>query len=210
MTLDDRLFARFGRECPAGTVLFREGDPGDTMFVVQVGTVRITKRIRDEERTLARLGSGEFLGEMALLNHKSRTATAQVVEDSRLLELDAQTFETMISSNAEIAVRLIQKLAHRLDSADALIEILMNRDPKARIILCIAREAEFNGRPQGDSSVLVTVDSRGICEQTQAREREVLSVIHRLSRLGILEIVDEGFLVPDVMRLHEFLQFLQR
>ena len=61
---------------------------------------------------------------MAILNAKPRTATAEVVEDARLLVIDGRTLEQMVISNAEIAVRLIKKLARRLDAADALIEVL--------------------------------------------------------------------------------------
>src|SRR5207248_7643060 len=55
------------RRHKAGTVLFREGDPGDRMFVIRAGKVNISKRISDREMTLAVLGPGEFFGEMALL-----------------------------------------------------------------------------------------------------------------------------------------------
>jgi len=75
----DPLFARFGREFPAGDVLFREGDSGEVMFVIQSGAVRISKSISGEDKVLAVLGPGEFLGEMAILNGKPRTATATVV-----------------------------------------------------------------------------------------------------------------------------------
>ena len=141
MAEGDHLFARFGKTCPAGTILFHEGDEGATMYVLQSGRVRISKDSREGGKTLAVLGPGEFFGEMAILNRKARTATAEVVEDARLLVLDAKTFEAMVLSNVEIAVRLIKKLARRLDNADTLIEILMHRDPKARVILGLSREA---------------------------------------------------------------------
>ena len=74
----DQLFARFGKVCAAGTVLFREGETGTTMYVLQAGRVRITKSIKGEDKMLAILGPGEFFGEMAILNDKPRTATATV------------------------------------------------------------------------------------------------------------------------------------
>src|SRR6185369_15545724 len=95
----DPLFARFGRTCPAGTVLSEEGAAGNTMFVLQSGRVRITKASKDGTKTLAILGPGEFFGEMAILNNKPRTASAQVVEDASLLVIDAKTFEAMVVGN---------------------------------------------------------------------------------------------------------------
>src|ERR1700733_4933201 len=143
--MEGPLFARFGREYRAGEVLFREGESGEEMFVIQSGTVQITKHASGEERPLATLGRGEFLGEMAILNGKPRTATAIVLEDARVLVIDAKTLETMISKNPEIALRLIKKLARRLDSADEMIQILLNPDPRARVMLGLKRHAETFG-----------------------------------------------------------------
>ena len=209
MAEGDRLFARFGQSYPAGTVLFREGEEGSTMYVLQQGKIRIFKQTQDSEKTLAVLGAGEFFGEMAILNEKPRTASAEVLEDSRVLVIDARTFEAMVTGNTEIAVRLIKKLSRRLAAADALIEILMSRDPKARVILGLVREAEFNGHQASDGALLVPLDRSGLARQVGLTAAEVSSVLARLSRLSIVDETEEGFRVPDLMRLYEFLEFLQ-
>ena len=72
-----------------------------------------------------------------------------------LLELDAKRFEGMIMTQPEISVRIIKKLAHRLEEADALIAILTKRDPKTRAILGLMREAERRGLPGSDPEALV-------------------------------------------------------
>ncbi|MCS6800161.1 MAG: Crp/Fnr family transcriptional regulator [Myxococcota bacterium] len=209
MTDADSLFARFGVACPAGTILFHEDEPGNTMYVIQSGQVRIRKHAAGGEKTLALLGPGEFFGEMAILNAKPRTATAEAVTDCRLLVIDARTFEQMVVSNAEIAVRLIRKLARRLDSANELIEILMHRDPKARVILGLSRQAELRGRARPDGSVLVPIDVADLAAEIGLEPEHVEPVIHRLVRLRMVEHDPEGFVVTDVRRLHEFLEFLE-
>src|SRR5689334_16918319 len=143
--MSDPLFARFGREYQPGDVLFREGESGDVMFVIQSGAVRITKDVGGEAKPLAVLGPGEFVGEMAILNNKPRTATASVIEPTRCLVIEAKMLESMVAKNAEIALRLIKKLAKRLDSADSLVEILMHKDPKARVMLALSRHADAFG-----------------------------------------------------------------
>jgi CRP/FNR family transcriptional regulator, cyclic AMP receptor protein len=100
---DDPLYQRFGREFPVGHVLFREGDSGKEMFVIQAGKVRISKQVRDVEKTLVSLGAGEFFGEMSILNNKPRSATATIEEPSKLIVIDPKTFEAMVRGNAEIA-----------------------------------------------------------------------------------------------------------
>jgi CRP-like cAMP-binding protein len=209
MAESDQLFARFGRTCEAGEVLFREGEPGDTMYVLQTGSVRITKSAKGEEKTLAILGPGEFFGEMAILNAKPRNATATVMEPARVLVLGARTFEQMVVSNAEIAVRMIKKLARRLDSANELIEVLMHRDPKARVILGLSREAEAAGSRQPDGSVLVPMSHAELAEQVGLSEKETDDVLKRLRRLKIVEPVAAGLVITNVARLEEFYAFLE-
>src|ERR1700760_1424535 len=133
MPAEDALFQRFGREFKRGDVLFREGEPGKEMYVIQSGRVNIIKTVRDTEKILATLGAGEFFGEMALLNNKPRSAGAAMAEDGKLLVIDPRTFEAMIRGNVEIAVRLIKKLSDRLQEADEQIENLLLRDPSSRV-----------------------------------------------------------------------------
>jgi CRP/FNR family cyclic AMP-dependent transcriptional regulator len=209
MAESDQLFARFGKTCEAGEVLFREGEPGDTMYVVQSGSVRITKSAKGDEKMLAILGPGEFFGEMAILNAKPRNATAVVMEPARVLVLGARTFEQMVVSNTEIAVRMIKKLARRLDSANELIEVLMHRDPKARVILGLSREAEAAGSRQADGSVLVPMTCARLAEQVGLSEKETDEVLKRLRRLKIVETAAGGLVITNVGRLEEFYAFLE-
>lgn len=206
--MSDPLFARFGREFSAGDVLFREGEPGNVMFVIQSGAIRITKNVAGEERVIAVLGAGEFLGELAILNNKPRGATAVIIEPTRCLVIEAKTLEAMVARNAEIAMRLIKKLAKRLDSADALIEILMHRDPKARIMLALARNAEAFGEatPEG---IRIRTTSDQLARDVGVEASHAAEVMARLRRLKLASEVPGGILVADVARLQDFVEFLE-
>ncbi len=211
--MSDPLFARFGREYRAGDVLFREGEGGEEMFVIQSGAVQITKYVGGEDRPLATLGRGEFLGEMAILNGKPRTATAVVLEDARVLVIDAKTLETMISKNPEIAMRLIKKLARRLDAADEMIQILLNPDPRARVMLGLKRHAEAFGDqtigPDGEGCIRVHISAADLASEVGTSIVDVEEVLGRLRRLRITSEVDGDILIADVGRLLEFLEFLE-
>ncbi len=207
--MTDPLFARFGRELAAGEVLFREGEPGDCMFVIQTGAVRITKAMAGEAKVLAVLGPGEFLGEMAILNGKPRTATATVVEPTRCLLIDARTLEAMVAKNAEIALRLIKKLARRLDSADTLIEILMHTDPKARVMLALSRHAEAFGEPLADG-VRIRIKPAEVAQEVGVDESTAQEVMTRLRRLRLArEEASGSIVIADIARLRDFLEFLE-
>lgn len=205
----DSLFAKFGKACPAGTILFREGDAGSTMFVIHTGKIAIVKRVRGDDKTLAVLGPGEFFGEMAILNAKPRTATAEVLEDARLLEIDAKRFEQMVVTNSEIAVRLIKRLASRLDAANELIEIMMHRDPRARLILGLSRQADLTGRVQADGSVHVPITQAEIALDLGVDEEAVADIMRRIVRLGIVEDLGNAIVIRDRHRLHQYLEFLE-
>jgi CRP-like cAMP-binding protein len=197
-----------------GEVLFREHEQGDTMFVLQSGAVRITKETKAGHKTLAVLGPGEFFGEMAILNAKPRNATAEIIEPSRVLIIDARTFEQMVVGNAEIAVRLIKKLARRLDSANALIDVLLHRDPRTRVILGLSRRVELEGQAMDDGSVLVSLTEQELADDVGLSEEDVAEVFTRLKRLSIIEEhLSEhggaGLRITNIQRLGEFLEFLE-
>lgn len=206
--MSDPLFARFGREYQPGDVLFHEGENGDIMFVIQSGSVRISKTVAGEDKLIAVLGPGEFLGELAILNGKPRTATATVVETTRCLLIEARTLEAMVARNSEIAVRLIKKLAKRVDWADALVEILMRSDPKARIMMALLKHAEAFGErtPEG---VRVRPTTADIAHEVGVDERVAGEVMARLRRLRLVNDDDGEIIVADLGRLQEFLEFLE-
>lgn len=203
--------ARYSRTFKAGEIVFREGDPGHTMFVVRAGQVRITRHVRGGERTFAVLGAGEFFGEMAVLSGRPRTATATAVEALTLLELDEKRFDAMINSQAEIAARILKKLARRLDEANSLIAILTKRDPKTRVILGLIREAQERGQPgSGGESRVVQRDFAELADELGVRQAELDEVVARMIRVGVVKNVQGGVEVTSVAKLTEFLGFLEQ
>lgn len=203
------LIERFGRTVPAGQVLFREGDSGKEMFVIQSGKVRLSRTIRGVEKLLAEIGAGEFFGEMSIINDKPRTATAVVLEDAQLLVLDPKTFEAMIKANTEIAVRMIKKLAKRLDDANAQIENLMLGDANSRIVHALLQMARTSAAdPAGP--VTLPINAGELAQRTNVEDAKVVEVLERLERSRLVVAgPDGGLQVPDAAKLQEFLEFLE-
>jgi len=123
MKKEDQLFWKFGKDFPKGTVLFREGELGRNMFIIQKGKVQVRKRVGSGEKVLAELGEGEFFGEMALLMGMDRSATVEVIEDSKILVVTPETFESLLRSNVDIALKMLRKLAGRLRALDDHLEV---------------------------------------------------------------------------------------
>ena len=132
-----------------------------------------------------------------------------VIEDARCLVIDAATLEQMVVSNAEIALRLVKKLARRLDSADEMIQILLNPDPKARVLHGLKRHAETVTHEAGPG-VHVNVSTEGLAREVGVESPQVHDVLSRLRRLRIAEEDDMGdIVVTDLPRLLEFMEFLE-
>ena len=107
---------------PAGTAIFLEGQPGDEMFVIQSGRVEILKNAKGSERRVAVLEKGDFFGEMSILENVPRTASARAITDVDLVRINQSTFDEMLRSNSEIAVRMLRKLSVRLRETTQLLE----------------------------------------------------------------------------------------
>jgi len=202
----DDLFRRFGREFPRGTVLFREGEPSGEMYVVHQGKVVISKSAGGVEKVLTTLGQGQFLGEMSILNHAPRSATATCAEDCKLLVVDARTFEAMVRGNAEVALRMIQTLAARLAEADRQIENLLFRDARTRVVHYLAATAERDAGEGGGVRLDIVVDD--LAGRLGLEGAKVTEVIDSLEKAHLVELRDGALVVPEPARLRHFLDFL--
>ena len=117
------------RDVDGGTSLFRSGDSGDAMFLIESGRVRISIRDADgSDVTLAELAGGDFFGEMALLDGKQRSADATVIEDARLAILSRENFLGFVRSNPDVALKMLSAITHRLRRTDELLRQRVSRN----------------------------------------------------------------------------------
>lgn len=103
---------------PSGQTVFREGDEGAEMYIIESGAIDILRAARGAE-PLATLGPGDFFGEMAILEDQPRFATAVARAPTKLLRIDRAAFPGVIAGNVEIAIRIMRKLAGRLRRAES-------------------------------------------------------------------------------------------
>src|SRR5438132_8777055 len=116
-------------ELQAGSNLFRVGDAGDAMYIIERGHVRITVTDADgREVILASLGHGDFFGEMAMLDGHGRSADATVTEDSRLAVLTRENFLTFVSSDARIVLDMLSAIGRPLRRTDDLLRHRVSRN----------------------------------------------------------------------------------
>lgn len=178
------------------------------MFVVRSGSIRITVSSRGKEKTLAVLGAGEFVGEMSILTDQPRSATAVVEEDADLLVVGVRVLEEMIVHNTEIALRLIRKLARRLESADALIRVLLYRDANERVIENLKRLARTH-QPELGVPVRFHADYMDMAEQVGIEENEVKEIMLKLVGAGFVQLEGDDFVIAKTEDIDDFLGFLK-
>ncbi|HEY4688141.1 MAG TPA: ATP-binding protein [Anaerolineae bacterium] len=135
------------RQCqyPAGTVICREGESGDTFFIIESGTVEISKLLDGEtSRVLTRQGPGEFFGELALVIDIPRAATVTTLEDTSLLEISKDDFTTYLKHNPAMAVAVMRAVAMRLHDADqrSIAELRRKNDELEQAYADLKREVD--------------------------------------------------------------------
>lgn len=113
------------RNVAAGTDLFREGDPGDGLYLVISGEINVTKRAPGGEHLLARLGPGGVLGEMSLVTADARSATGRSLVDTRVLHMPATRFRALLAADSVAAHKVVtaiaELLARRLATMNGLV-----------------------------------------------------------------------------------------
>ena len=176
----------YGRDFPAGAVIFEEGDPGSRLFVIQAGVVRIEKRTGGRALTLARLGPGEFFGEMALLERQPRSATAVVDEAARILELDEGAFEQVVAERSEVALRLLARLSRRLRQANRQIRDFLSADATCRAVALLRALAGPPGE-DGFRPIPAELDAARLAERSGA-PLDGAALVARLQRARLLSM----------------------
>lgn len=167
MDREQVLFRLFGKYCPAGTILYTEGVPGEELYLVQSGAVRVGPAGGAAEER----GPGRILGEEGFFGRSPRAARAEVVRDSRLLLVSDRTLDAVARQGPEIACAVAERLleqtgqqARRLD-AWVLARLAMRAEPHLRTTSPLPPDelAELSGLPVRDArAVLEALAERGV------------------------------------------------
>lgn len=113
------------QEIATGKELFREGDPGDGLYLVVAGEIDVIKRGPHGDRSLARMGPGAVLGEMSLITADARSATGRATVDSRVLRLPVQRFQVLRDGGSTAALKIAAAIAEVLVRRLAAMNILV-------------------------------------------------------------------------------------
>ena len=200
MPVELDLFSRFGRNVDAGRVIFREGEEGDQMFIIQKGSVKISRNIGGKEQVLAIFDKGDFFGEMAIVNRVKRTATATALEPVKLLAFDREGFLNMITKNAKIAQNIIDKLCRRLQNANLYIQHLARKDPRGLIAMNL--KFAFQSAEANRGSLLMDRTLDEFSQNLDLTRDQVKAVLEDFAGSGIIAIRANTIALNDSRKLN--------
>ena len=187
---------------PRGTVIFRQGDLGDSMFVIERGRVRIVFSFEGHAAEVAVLEPGAFFGELSLLGGAARTASAEVIDDADLLVIRRDTFAMMMQDDIDIVFRMLSDMGVRLARTDERFLALILRVRRIRILGGCLRRISAGGETPA------VLDVERLAEELQVAPPEVHATLAELAAQGAGTLRDGQFVIQDrehVTRLTEAL-----
>jgi CRP-like cAMP-binding protein len=185
------------RSFPRNATVVEEGLPGDYMYVIQEGRVKVTKLSEDgREKILELLGEGSFFGEMALLDQAPRSATVKTLAPARLLALSRNDFLSLLRRSPDLAMNVIQELSRRLRDTDEQASSLSFLRVKDRTKGLLRRLAEETA---GDDTRRATpsLTHQQIADMIGTSRETVTRVVKELKQDGWLEQQGKQYLVPN-------------
>ncbi|HZD01101.1 MAG TPA: Crp/Fnr family transcriptional regulator [Actinomycetes bacterium] len=143
---------------PAGAFLFRQGEPAAHVFVLTEGEVAVVSPARGgAEQVHSIVGSGELLGELALLADGRRTAGARATSPTVAWAIGRDAFWAFLDATPSGSSALLRQVAERLAAREALIDDLLSLDVKGRLAKALLGLAERHGRPSEEGGTVITV-----------------------------------------------------
>jgi CRP/FNR family transcriptional regulator len=172
----------------AGEVIFREGDAGDTCYVIQTGCVRVTRNHSDGRTiALAELRAGDLFGELAMFDSERRSATVEAAEETTAVALLAGDMRRLLLRHPDISIRLLAAFAERLKEANERISRQSFQTVASRVagvLLEQTEQAEAAGGPASD--VLIRSTRAEIAQLAGSSRESVSRFLATLERAGLV------------------------
>jgi CRP/FNR family cyclic AMP-dependent transcriptional regulator len=195
------------RSWSAGEVIFREGDAGDTCYVVQSGSVRVIRNHSDGRTiTLAELKQGDLFGELAMFDTEHRSATVEAAEDTAAVALLAVDMRRLLSRHPDMALKLLAAFADRLRQANERISRQSFQTVASRVAGVLLGQAEsLAGEAPADDGVLIRATRAEIAQLAGSSRESVSRFLATLERAGVVTCGRGKVLVHDPAALRRYI-----
>lgn len=182
------------RSYPKGSVILFEDDPGDALYVVTSGQVKVVLIGEDgREVILSVLSEGSFFGEMALLDDEPRSAHVIAMSDSVVLALRRDDFRNRLRASPEVGIALLRELSRRLRRADEQIGSLVLLDVNGRVAELMLRLAD----EEGSERITRKLTHATIAQMIGSSRETVSRTMRELQDRGLLKVTRQDITVTD-------------
>ncbi|MFZ0158351.1 MAG: Crp/Fnr family transcriptional regulator [Kineosporiaceae bacterium] len=191
------------REVARGEVLFTEGDPGDRLYIIVEGKIKLGRASGDgRENLLAILGPGEMFGELSLFDPGPRNATATAVADTALLGVGSDDLATWLNGRPDVARQLLRSLARRLRRTNEALADLVFSDVPGRVAKALLDLSERFGTPT-EEGLRVTHDltQEELAQLVGASRETVNKALADFAARNWLRLDQRAVLLLDIDRL---------
>ncbi len=194
------------RSLKKGEVLFFEGELGDSLYIVRTGTVKVYRVAEDgREKTLALLGSGEFFGEMALLDEGPRSAIAETLEPSGFYLLHRNDFLSTLTENPSIALQIIRVLSLRIRQTNAQIMDIVFRDVRGRVATTLAELCSRHGvKTESGVRIELKLTHQELANLVGTARETVSRILAELQDVHCLTVDGRYLVLKDMEKLKEY------
>jgi CRP/FNR family transcriptional regulator, cyclic AMP receptor protein len=148
------------RRFEGGEVVFREGDTGDSCYVVRSGVARAIRHHSDGRSiTLAHFTAGDIFGELAMFDDEPRSATVEVIEDTEVIAIPGRDMQRLVGEHPELGVKLIAALAQRLRATNERLARQSFQTVQSRVAAVLSQmvaAARDGGHSEGDVEIALT------------------------------------------------------
>lgn len=182
-----------------GEVIFRRGDRGTTLYVIDAGAVRISNLAADgREAVVALLGPGEVFGELSLFGQGVRSADAHAMEDGRLLSLSHEDFRPYLEQHPAVAVALLGILASRLRETDEALQDVIFQDVPGRVAKRLSQLAANHGVPHEDGLLIdLAFTQEDLARMVGSSRETVNKALVAFTARGWIRSVDRRYVIID-------------
>ena len=176
------------RSFGAGETVFREGDSGDTCYVVRTGQVRAVRDHSDGRSiTLATFGPGEIFGELAMFDDEPRSATVEAVEDTDAVAILGADMRRLLREHPDIAVKMLGALARRLRETNERLARQSFQTVQSRVASVLAdMVAAARSQGAGETDVLITATQNDLAQLAGSSRESASRFLAVLERAGVI------------------------
>jgi CRP-like cAMP-binding protein len=201
----------FNRFYPKDTMIMTEGMPGSELYIIQKGSVKITKIVDNNEVLLAVLKTGDIFGEMALLENKPRSANAAAFEDAFLLAVNKANFERMVSTQPQIVTRLTTLLAERIWFIYKQLANTLLSDPVGRLYDALLIQLEKNRVPlKSGATYAFDFGPQELIGMVGLPLNEGTLVLHKLLENNKVRLVENKIVAMDVIEIEKQTEYFRK